>query len=115
MRPDAPSDARIRAGADPRAESGTRPRLFADIADALERTPQVRSWRIGWPMRDAMPAVGQSAARRRLGTAGLVFVTLLALLVSIAVVGLVGGRRHPLPRAWPGPASSPSTPRATSS
>ena len=44
-----------------------------------------------------MPVVGESATRRRLGTAGLVFVTLLALLVSIALVGLVGGRRHPLP------------------
>ena len=44
-----------------------------------------------------MSVLGESAARRRPGTAGLVFVTLLALLVSIAVVGLVGGRRHALP------------------
>ena len=97
MRPDAPPDARIQRALTREPSPGLAGDLFADIAVALERTPQVRSWRIGWPMRGAMPVVGESAARRRLGTAGLVLVTLLALLVSIAVVGLIGGRRHPLP------------------
>ncbi len=97
MQPDAPPDARIQRALTREPSPGLGRDVLADIADALERTPQVRSWRIGWPMRDALPALGQSAARRRLGTAGLAFVTLLVLLAGIAVVGLVGGRRHPLP------------------
>ncbi len=97
MRPEAPPDVRIQRALTREPSPGLAHDVFADIADALERTPQVRSWRIGWPMRAAMPALGGSAARRRLGTAGLAFVTLLVLLAGIAVVGLVGGRRHPLP------------------
>ncbi len=96
-RPDAPPDARIQVALTRDASPGLARDVFADIADALERTPQVRSWRIGWPMRAAMPVVGESLARRRLGTAVLALVTLAALLASFAFVGLVGSRRHPLP------------------
>ena len=61
MRPDAPPDARIRSALTRDPSAGLARDLFADIADALDRTPQVRSWRIGWPIRNTMPVVGESA------------------------------------------------------
>lgn len=103
-RPMLPSDERLRAALTREPSPGLAADVFAELALALDATPQVRRRWIGWPVRHALPSLGPSLARRRLGTFALVIVALLALLASIAVVGLVGSLRHtpPLGLARPG-------------
>jgi TolB protein len=99
-----PSDQRLRDALTREPSPGLAADVFAELALALETTPQVRRRWIGWPVRDVLPGVGPSLARRRLGTFALVVVALLALLAGVAVVGLVGSLRHapPLGLARPG-------------
>ena len=69
-RPMLPSDERLRAALTREPSAGLAADVFAELTLAFDAAPQVRRRLIGWLVLDALPGMGPTVARRRLGTFG---------------------------------------------
>jgi Tol biopolymer transport system component len=92
-----PGDRELRRAITREPSAGLAALVFAEIAGELDRVPQVRRWRVTWPLSNPLPAIGPAGGRRHLGSLALVAIAILALFAGIAVVGLVGTLRAPPP------------------